>query len=168
MTLLRTIRIKFKRLGRGVRNLITWFPTIWRYNPNHFDSTLAVLIKSIREQRDYLIKNKDHPFAKINRYSNLHEMNEVIEIYDMTYGNEETYLRKELDSIEKKYGKWNFHTDNITNTLERKWEINYDPQKLIHVEEQYNKALDRGHAKIKKQKKQMWLNINKNIENWGF
>lgn len=172
MNMLSNITYPFRDFYRRVKNVLRWLPTIWKDRDWDNSYITEILIKKLELTRDFYLSGKAYS-VEAEKIAN--EIQEAIDRLHMTRDSWEFYEDPAMEHLQQKWGKTAFsfepyeHDENgevLTYEMKSKTEkVNTEEE-----EEQYNKefrkTLDEARKQYKKDKKDAYKFIAKNIDKW--
>ena len=100
------VRIFFRNLFIGFRNIIEWFPIIWKDRDWDKDYIMEILIYKLKRNRQYMI---DH--SHVVNDNQILTITECIDLLEKVHNEWENYEEHSHDEHEKKWGKSEYYTE---------------------------------------------------------
>jgi len=172
MNMLNNITYPFKDFYRRVKNVLRWLPTIWKDRDWDDSYITEILIKKLEFTRDFYLSGKAYS-AEAEKVAD--EIKEAINRLHMTRDSWEFYEDLAMEQLEQKWGKTTFDFvpykyDEYGNILLYEMESETEKVNTEEEEEQYRiefgKALDAARKQYRKDKKDAYKFIAKNIDKW--
>jgi hypothetical protein len=172
MNMLNNITYPFKDFYRRVKNVLRWLPTIWKDRDWDNSYITEILIKKLEFTRDFYLSGKAYS-AEAEKVAE--EIKEAINRLHMTRDSWEFYEDLAMEQLEQKWGKTTFDFvpykyDEYGNILLYEMESETEKVNTEEEEEQYRiefgKALDTARKQYRKDKKDAYKFIAKNIDKW--
>jgi hypothetical protein len=170
--MLNNITYPFRDFYRRVKNVLRWLPTIWKDRDWDNSYITEILIKKLELTRDFYLSDKAYS-AEAGKVAN--EIQEAIDRLHMTRDSWEFYEDPAMEQLERKWGKTTFDFvpykyDEYGNILLYEMESETEKVNTEEEEEQYRiefgKALDAARKQYRKDKKDAYKFIAKNIDKW--
>lgn len=159
---------QIKRFFRKCKNVIRWFPIIWKDEDWDHRYIYDILIKKLEHQRDFFSSDKTH----------------VLRAKETA-----TQLQIAINLLHQTRDSWEFYEDPVMKDLDAKWgegvlrttptndgtgsyylDIDHDGVKTKEDEEQYNKefreGMERARKKYMKDKRMAFKYIADHIDYW--
>ena len=170
--MLNNITYPFRDFYRRVKNVLRWLPTIWKDRDWDNSYITEILIKKLELTRDFYLSGKAYS-ADDEKVAN--EIQEAIDRLHITRDSWEFYEDPAMEQLEQKWGKTTFDFvpykyDEYGNILLYEMESETEKVNTEEEEEQYRiefgKALDEARKQYRKDKKDAYKFIAKNIDKW--
>jgi hypothetical protein len=162
------IKYAVKRFIRKIKNVFRWIPTIWKDEDYDAHFITEMLIKKLEHTRDFFLSDNTHI---LNAKEVAAEIQEAIDRIHMTRDSWEFYEDPAMEDIQKKWGKSTFNwipTNDGTGSMFM--EIEHENVKTPEDEEQYSTefraAMKQARKDYRKDKKEAYKFIAKNIDKW--
>jgi len=172
MNMLNNITYPFRDFYRRVKNVLRWLPTIWKDRDWDNSYITEILIKKLELTRDFYLSGKAYS-VEAEKVAN--EIQEAIDRLHMTHDSWEFYEAPAMEELEQKWGltAFNFEPyeyDENGEVLTYEMKSKTEKVNTEEEEEQYRiefgKALDTARKQYKKDKKDAYKFIAKNIDKW--
>ena len=172
MNMLNNITYPFRDFYRRVKNVLRWLPTIWKDRDWDNSYITEILIKKLEFTRDFYLSGKAYS-AEAEKVAD--EIKEAIDRLHMTRDSWEFYEDLAMEQLEQKWGKTTFDFvpykyDEYGNILLYEMESEIEKVNTEEEEEQYRKefrkTLDEARKQYRKDKKDAYKFIAKNIDKW--
>jgi hypothetical protein len=172
MNILNNITYPFRDFYRRVKNVLRWLPTIWKDRDWDNSYITEILIKKLELTRDFYLSDKAHNI-EVEKIAN--EIQEAIDRLHMTRDSWEFYEAPAMEELEQKWGltAFNFEPyeyDENGEVLTYEMKSKTEKVNTEEEEEQYRiefgKALDTARKQYRKDKKDAYKFIAKNIDKW--
>jgi hypothetical protein len=172
MNMLNNITYPFRDFYRRVKNVLRWLPVIWKDRDWDNSYITEILIKKFELTRDFYLSGKAYS-TEAEKVAN--EIQEAIDRLHMTRDSWEFYEDPAMEQLEQKWGKTTFDFvpykyDEYGNILLYEMESETEKVNTEEEEEQYRiefgKALDTARKQYRKDKKDAYKFIAKNIDKW--
>jgi len=155
----------FKRKIFQIKNLIRWFPIIWKqYN---FDYSYAIEVFKFQLAKLATFLESDNACV-VDAKEKAKKIRVVLRLMNKVY--EEEYMFEYTKEIEDKYGPRKFDIVPIEGTanykLETKYEKYYTEEEKKIIDEEENNILKKYAVKQDKAHKLLWKLIEHNIQSW--
>ncbi len=170
--MLNNITYPFRDFYRRVKNVLRWLPTIWKDRDWDNSYITGILIKKLELTRDFYLSGKAYS-AEAEKVAN--EIQEAIDRLHMTRDSWEFYEAPAMEELEQKWGITVFDFvpykyDEYGNILLYEMESETEKVNTEEEEEQYRiefgKTLDTARKQYRKDKKDAYKFIAKNIDKW--
>jgi hypothetical protein len=170
--MLNNITYPFRDFYRRVKNVLRWLPTIWKDRDWDNSYITEILIKKLELTRNFYLSGKAYS-AEAEKVAN--EIQEAIDRLHMTRDSWEFYEAPAMEELEQKWGITVFDFvpykyDEYGNILLYEMESETEKVNTEEEEEQYRiefgKALDAARKQYRKDKKDAYKFIAKNIDKW--
>ena len=162
---------------KGIKNLIKWFPTIWKDRDYDHNYIFEILKYKLVSQRDYLVSHSYHESSKresekINTCINL-----IDKIKDDYYNSEWSSYHKSshewLDILEGDYSNKGYK-EMKTTLISENFDEYFAKYKLVYLKfkksntncSKMDLAIKMAHENHKRCKKLLFSILENNIENW--
>jgi hypothetical protein len=170
--MLNNITYPFRDFYRRVKNVLRWLPTIWKDRDWDNSYITEILIKKLELTRDFYLSDKAHSVKAGNI---AREIQDAIERLHMTRDSWEFHEAPAMEELEQKWGltAFNFEPyeyDENGEVLTYEMKSKTEKVNTEGEEEQYRiefgKALDEARKQYRKDKKDAYKFIAKNIDKW--
>ena len=170
--MLNNITYPFRDFYRRVKNVLRWLPTIWKDRDWDNSYITEILIKKLELTRDFYLSDKAHSVEAGNI---AREIQDAIERLHMTRDSWEFHEAPAMEELEQKWGltAFNFEPyeyDENGEVLTYEMKSKTEKVNTEEEEEQYRiefgKALDTARKQYRKDKKDAYKFIAKNIDKW--
>jgi len=172
MNMLNNITYPFRDFYRRVKNVLRWLPTIWKDRDWDNSYITEILIKKLELTRDFYLSDKAHSVEAGNI---AREIQDAIERLHMTRDSWEFHEAPAMEELEQKWGLTAFsfepyEYDKNGEVLTYEMKSKTEKVNTEEEEEQYRiefgKALDTARKQYRKDKKDAYKFIAKNIDKW--
>jgi hypothetical protein len=140
---------QIKRFFRKCKNVIRWFPTIWKDEDWDHSYTMEILIKKLEHQRDFFASDK--PYT-VDAKEKANQIQNAIDLLHMTSNTWEFYECQIMDELKEKWGEGVIRLEPLGNGTSE-LHIDYDRVKTKKDKEQYSKEFREGMEQVMKQYK---------------
>ena len=172
MNMLNNITYPFRDFYRRVKNVLRWLPTIWKDRDWDNSYITEILIKKLELTRDFYLSDKAHSVEAGNI---AREIQDAIERLHMTRDSWEFHEAPAMEELEQKWGltafsfepyECNENGEVITYEMKSKTEKVNTEEEEEQYRIEFGKALDTARKQYRKDKKDAYKFIAKNIDNW--
>jgi hypothetical protein len=170
--MLNNITYPFRDFYRRVKNVLRWLPTIWKDRDWDNSYITEILIKKLEFTRDFYLSDKPYSAEAGNIAK---EIQDAIERLHMTRDSWEFHEAPAMEELEQKWGLTAFSFEPYEydeNGEVLTYEIKSKTEKVNTEEEEeqyrieFGKALDTARKQYRKDKKDAYKFIAKNIDKW--
>jgi hypothetical protein len=172
MNMLNNITYPFRDFYRRVKNVLRWLPTIWKDRDWDNSYITEILIKKLELTRDFYLSDKAHSVEAGNI---AREIQDAIERLHMTRDSWEFHEAPAMEELEQKWGltafsfepyECNENGEVITYEMKSKTEKVNTEEEEEQYRIEFGKALDTARKQYRKDKKDAYKFIAKNIDKW--
>jgi hypothetical protein len=172
MNMLNNITYPFRDFYRRVKNVLRWLPTIWKDRDWDNSYITEILIKKLELTRDFYLSDKAHSVEAGNI---AREIQDAIERLHMTRDSWEFHEAPAMEELEQKWGltafsfepyECNENGEVITYEMKSKTEKVNTEEEEEQYRIEFGKALDEARKQYRKDKKDAYKFIAKNIDKW--
>jgi hypothetical protein len=172
MNMLNNITYPFRDFYRRVKNVLRWLPTIWKDRDWDNSYITEILIKKLELTRDFYLSGKAHSVEAGNI---AREIQDAIERLHMTRDSWEFHEAPAMEELEQKWGltafsfepyECNENGEVITYEMKSKTEKVNTEEEEEQYRIEFGKALDEARKQYRKDKKDAYKFIAKNIDKW--
>ena len=143
------VMYQIKRFFKKCKNVIRWFPTIWKDEDWDSSYITEILIKKLEHQRDFFASNKPYTVDAVVKAN---QIQNAINLLHMTKDSWEFYECEVMEGLDAKWGKGVLRFEPLGNGTSE-LHIDYDGVKTEEDKEQYTKEFREGMAQVMKQYK---------------
>ena len=165
-TYFKNIMYQIKRFFRKCKNVIRWFPTIWKDEDWDHSHVYEILIKKLEHQRDFFSSNR--PYSSQAKETAT-QLQIAINLLHMTRDSWEFYECEIMEGLDAKWGKGVLRFEPLGNGTSE-LHIDYDGVKTDKDKEKYNKefreGMERARKEYMKDKRMAFKYIADNIDTW--
>ncbi len=165
-TYFKNIMYQIKRFFRKCKNVIRWFPTIWKDEDWDHSHVYEILIKKLEHQRDFFSSNR--PYSSQAKETAT-QLQIAINLLHMTRDSWEFYECEVMEGLDAKWGKGVLRFEPLGNGTSE-LHIDYDGVKTDKDKEKYNKefreGMERARKEYMKDKRMAFKYIADNIDSW--
>jgi hypothetical protein len=170
--MLNNITYPFRDFYRRVKNVLRWLPTIWKDRDWDNSYITEILIKKLELTRDFYLSDKAHSVEAGNI---AREIQDAIERLHMTRDSWEFHEAPAMEELEQKWGltafsfepyECNENGEVITYEMKSKTEKVNTEEEEEQYRIEFGKALDEARKQYRKDKKDAYKFIAKNIDKW--
>ena len=170
--MLNNITYPFRDFYRRVKNILRWLPTIWKDRDWDNSYITEILIKKLELTRDFYLSDKAHSVEAGNI---AREIQDAIERLHMTRDSWEFHEAPAMEELEQKWGltafsfepyECNENGEVITYEMKSKTEKVNTEEEEEQYRIEFGKALDTARKQYRKDKKDAYKFIAKNIDKW--
>jgi hypothetical protein len=170
--MLNNITYPFRDFYRRVKNVLRWLPTIWKDRDWDNSYITEILIKKLELTRDFYLSDKAHSVEAGNI---AREIQDAIERLHMTRDSWEFHEAPAMEELEQKWGltafsfepyECNENGEVITYEMKSKTEKVNTEEEEEQYRIEFGKALDTARKQYRKDKKDAYKFIAKNIDKW--
>jgi hypothetical protein len=172
MNMLNNITYPFRDFYRRVKNVLRWLPTIWKDRDWDNSYITEILIKKLELTRDFYLSDKAHSVEAGNI---AREIQDAIERLHMTRDSWEFHEAPAMEELEQKWGltafsfepyECNENGEVLTYEMKSKTEKVNTEEEEEQYRVEFGKALDEARKQYRKDKKDAYKFIAKNIDKW--
>jgi hypothetical protein len=172
MNMLSNITYPFRDFYRRVKNVLRWLPTIWKDRDWDSSYITEILIKKLELTRDFYLSDKAHSVEAGNI---AREIQDAIERLHMTRDSWEFHEAPAMEELEQKWGltafsfepyECNENGEVLTYEMKSKTEKVNTEEEEEQYRIEFGKALDEARKQYRKDKKDAYKFIAKNIDKW--
>jgi hypothetical protein len=172
MNMLNNITYPFRDFYRRVKNVLRWLPTIWKDRDWDNSYITEILIKKLELTRDFYLSDKAHSI-EVEKIAN--EIQEAIDRLHMTRDSWEFHEAPAMEELEQKWGltafsfepyECNENGEVLTYEMKSKTEKVNTEEEEEQYRIEFGKALDEARKQYRKDKKDAYKFIAKNIDKW--
>ena len=172
MNILNNITYPFRDFYRRVKNVLRWLPTIWKDRDWDNSYITEILIKKLELTRDFYLSDKAHSVEASNI---AREIQDAIERLHMTRDSWEFHEAPAMEELEQKWGltafsfepyECNENGEVLTYEMKSKTEKVNTEEEEEQYRIEFGKALDEARKQYRKDKKDAYKFIAKNIDKW--
>jgi hypothetical protein len=170
--MLNNITYPFRDFYRRVKNVLRWLPTIWKDRDWDNSYITEILIKKLELTRDFYLSGKAYS-VEAEKVAN--EIQEAIDRLHMTHDSWEFYEAPAMEELEQKWGltafsfepyECNENGEVLTYEMKSKTEKVNTEEEEEQYRIEFGKALDEARKQYRKDKKDAYKFIAKNIDKW--
>ena len=170
--MLNNITYPFRDFYRRVKNVLRWLPTIWKDRDWDNSYITEILIKKLELTRDFYLSGKAYS-VEAEKVAN--EIQEAIDRLHMTHDSWEFYEAPAMEELEQKWGltafsfepyECNENGEVLTYEMKSKTEKVNTEEEEEQYRVEFGKALDEARKQYRKDKKDAYKFIAKNIDKW--
>jgi hypothetical protein len=170
--MLNNITYPFRDFYRRVKNVLRWLPTIWKDRDWDNSYITEILIKKLELTRDFYLSDKAHSVEAGNI---AREIQDAIERLHMTRDSWEFHEAPAMEELEQKWGltafsfepyECNENGEVLTYEMKSKTEKVNTEEEEEQYRIEFGKALDEARKQYRKDKKDAYKFIAKNIDKW--
>jgi hypothetical protein len=172
MNMLNNITYPFRDFYRRVKNVLRWLPTIWKDRDWDNSYITEILIKKLEFTRDFYLSDKPYSAEAGNIAK---EIQDAIEQLHMTRDSWEFHEAPAMEELEQKWGltafsfepyECNENGEVLTYEMKSKTEKVNTEEEEEQYRIEFGKALDEARKQYRKDKKDAYKFIAKNIDKW--
>jgi len=167
-TYFKNIMYQIKRFFRKCKNVIRWFPTIWKDEDWDSSYVTEILIKKLEHKRDFFSSGKIPPYSSQAKKTAT-QLQIAINLLHMTKDSWEFYECEIMEELDARWGKGVLRFEPLGNGTSE-LHIDYDGVKTEENKEQYNKEFREGMKRARKEymkdKRMAFKYIADNIDTW--
>ena len=158
----------FRKFFRRCKNIIRWFPTLWKDEDWDDSYIVEILVKKLEHQRDFFLSDRAYALEAEKIAA---EIQKAIDGLRKTADSWEHYESPAQEELNKKWGEgiWRFEPVPEKPDL-HEVHIDYPNVKTQEDKEQYRKEFNDTHElairRYKKDKKAVYQYIANNIDKW--
>lgn len=154
----------FRRKIEQIKNLIKWFPIIWKQYDFDYRYSIEVLIFQLNKQADFLDSDKAYTVSAKANASSIRRFTRLLkDVYDEKFGMEY------MDKFTKQFGEVTIDFKPIPGT-EYSEIVNTYPKVDGYTEDQlediYYKMLNESNKKQEKAHKLVWKLFERYVRGW--
>jgi hypothetical protein len=170
--MLNNITYPFRDFYRRVKNVLRWLPTIWKDRDWDNSYITEILIKKLELTRDFYLSDKAHSVEAGNI---AREIQDAIERLHMTRDSWEFHEAPAMEELEQKWGltafsfepyECNENGEVLTYEMKSKTEKVNTEEEEEQYRIEFRKTLDEARKQYRKDKKDAYKFIAKNIDKW--
>jgi len=165
---MKSIRYSIRRFFRKCKNLIRWFPTIWKDEDWDDSFIVEIFVKKLEHQRDFFLSDRAYS-AEAEQVAA--EIQIAIDGLRKTADSWDHYEEPAIDVLNEKWGKSQFRFEPIEDKpYLNELHLDIPNVKTAEDKEQYNKefreVMDAAYKQYKKDKRVVYKYIADNIDKW--
>jgi len=151
----------------GIKNLISWFPLIWKLRNYDYSYGIELFKKYLFDLANHLDSDKSYEVSSKNDAKRIRT---TIKLMDKVYN--EDYGMEYIKTMESIYGREEFYTRPLKSnpklcSLEIRFvDIVYSEDELRYIDKQRSKLIDESNKKQEKAHRILWKLIEQNIQKW--